>query len=259
MASRFFDPQTFIQPCQAVLRRMGYELHKLPHRLPPPRRPLGHMPLFLDDVRARGFKPKSILDVGANRGDWSRIAAAVFPDASFLMIEPQREMIVHLQQFCREFPQARYVEAGAGAAPGELTLTIWADFEGSSLLPLENTTIAQDKTRRDVKIITIDSLYNDESQLPDMVKLDIQGFELEALKGGEKLFQRAELFILEVALIEFMPKEPLLSEVVAFMAQRGFEAYDLPGFIRRPYDGALGILDIAFARRDGFLRRSRDW
>ena len=217
------------------------------------------MPCFLQDAAARGFKPRSILDVGANRGDWSRMAAAVFPEAAFLLIEPQQEMVAPLQQFCRDFPRARYVEAGAGATPGELTLTIWDDLEGSSLLPAENTALTENKTRRSVKISTIDSLYENEASRPDLVKLDIQGFELEALKGAQTLFGRTELFILEVSLYEFMPKAPLFSDVVAFMAQRGYEVYDLPGFMRRPLDGALGQTDIAFARRDGFLRRSRDW
>jgi len=217
------------------------------------------MPCFLEDVAARGFEPRSILDVGANKGDWSRMAAAVFPNASFLLIEPQQEMLAHLQQFCRDFPKARFVEAGAGASPGELTLTIWNDLEGSSFLPEENTSLTRDKKRRNVRIITIDSLYDDETNLPDLVKLDIQGFELEALKGAQKLFGRTELFILEVSLHEFMPNQPLFSDVVTFMAQRGYEPYDLPGFMRRPLDGALGQADIAFAWRDGFLRNSHEW
>ena len=259
MASRFFNRQHLIQPCQVVLRRFGYEIHKLPHRLPPVRRPVGVMPCFLKDVAARGFKPQSILDVGANKGDWSKMAMAVFPTAALLMIEPQREMVPHLQQFCRNFPTARYIEAGAGAMPGELTLTLWDDLEGSSLLPAENSELTKDKIRRSIPIVTIDSLYDDKTNLPDLVKLDIQGFELEALKGAQKLFGRTELFILEISLYEFLPKQPLVSDVVAFMAQRGYETYDLPGFMRRPLDGALGQMDIAFALRDGFLRKSRDW
>jgi FkbM family methyltransferase len=259
MASSFLNRRRFIQPCQNFLRRFGYQLNKLPHRLPPVRRPIGDMPCFLQDIAVRGFKPDAILDVGANRGDWSRMAAAAFPNAALLLIEPQEEMVPHLQQFCASRAQARYVQAGAGAEAGELTLTIWDDLEGSSLLPEENTVLTQDKNRRKINIVTIDSLYGNETPLPDLVKLDIQGFELEALKGAQKLFGHTELFILEVSLYEFMPKAPLFSDVVLFMAQREYEVYDLPGFMRRPLDGALGQVDIAFARREGILRRSRDW
>jgi FkbM family methyltransferase len=252
-------PPSLIQAVQSVLRRLGYQINKLPHRLPPTRRPVGQMPCFLEDVAARGFAPRSILDVGANKGDWSRMAAAVYPNASFLLIEPQHEMHPHLEQFCRDFPKARRVEAGAGATEGELTLTLWEDTEGSSFLPEENTPLTVGKKRCNVKIVTIDSLYDGKTDLPDLVKLDIQGFELEALKGAQTLFGRTELFILEVSLFECTPHCPLFSEVVGFMAQRGYEVYDLPGFMRRPFDAALGQADIAFARRDGFLRASNAW
>ena len=250
---------SFIKSVQTVLRRWGYQINKLPHRLPPTRRPVGQMPCFLEDVAARGFKPRSILDVGANKGDWSRMAAEVYPNASFLLIEPQHEMHLHLEQFCRDFPKARWVEAGSGATEGELTLTIWDDMEGSSFLPEENTPLTIGKKRRSVKIVTIDSLYDCKTDLPDLVKLDVQGFELEALKGAQMLFGRTELFILEVSLYECTPHCPLFSEVVGFMTQRGYEVYALPGFMRRPFDAALGQADIAFARRDGFLRASNEW
>jgi FkbM family methyltransferase len=254
MLSRFF-----IQPCQAVFRFFGYEMHKLPKFLPPVRRPLGEMGCFLADLAAKGFKPKSILDVGANKADWSTIAVEHFPDASFLMIEPQREMAPFLEEFCRQHPKARHLEAGAGAASGELSLTIWDDYQGSSFLPEENTPLTIGKNRRTVKIITVDSLYDGDAELPDLVKMDVQGFELEVLKGGQKLFGRTEIFILEVLLYEFLPHAPLFSEVVGFMAQRGYEAYELPGYMRRPLDGALAVVDIAFIRRDSFLRKSNEW
>lgn len=251
--------RSLIKCIQSVMRRFGYELNKLPNRLPPIRRPVGNMTCFLEDVAARGFEPHFILDVGANKGDWSRMAAAVYPNTSFLLVEPQYEMRQHLEEFCREFPRARWVEAGAGAIGGELTLTIWDDLQGSSFLPEENSTVAAGKKRRKVKIVTLDSLYEGKADLPDLVKLDIQGFELEALKGAKTLLGRTELFILEVSLYDNTPNCPLFAEVVGFMAQHGYEVYDLPGFMRRPFDAALGQSDVAFARRDGFLRASKAW
>jgi FkbM family methyltransferase len=243
---------------RAVARRLGYEVTKTPNRLSLHSRPVGHLRCFLEDIARRGLPVRSILDVGANQGEWSRVAAAVFPAADFILVEPQLEMREHLQRFCREFSKARLVEAGAGATEGELTLTIWEDFQGSSFLPEENTAVTAGKQRRKVKIVTLDSLYAG-FEPPDLAKLDIQGFELEALKGAATLFGRTELFILEVSLFEFTPNWPLFSEVVGFMAQRGYEVYDLPGFARRPFDGALGQVDVAFARRDGFLRASKEW
>ncbi len=243
---------------QSLLRRFGYQIQKLPHRLVSVKRVVGNMPCFLEDIKARGFSPRTIVDVGAHRGDWSKMAAEIFPQASYIMIEPQEEMGPDIEKFVASFPKARWIKAGAGATEAKLDLTIWDDFAGSSFLP-DETAPVEGKKRRTVDIVTLDSLFPGTSGWPDLVKLDVQGFELEALKGAETLFGHAELFILEVSLFKFMPNMPLVSEVVAFMDQRGYVLYDLPGYVRRPYDAALGQVDMAFAKRDGSLRRSQEW
>lgn len=243
---------------QSLLGRLGYRLSKLPHRLKGTRRPMGDMDCFLSDVAERGFRPRSILDVGANEGVWTRRASAVFPGASFLLIEPQHEMNASLEAVARDLTNVRFIQAGAGAQKGVLTLTVSVDLQGSSFLAAEDAA-STNMERRPVPIITIDSLYEDGGDFPDLVKLDIQGFELEALRGAQTLFGRTESFILEVSLYEFMPNCPIMSEVIAFMSQRDYEVYDIPGYLRRPFDSALGQVDIAFARTNGFLRSSNQW
>lgn len=222
--------------------------------------PIGEFKTFLNDLKARGFKPQFILDVGANHGSWTFMAKGVFPEASFLMIEPQEEMRASLDNLCRNLPDVSWVEAGAGAEPGKLVLTVWEDLAGSSFVPDVNDQPLEGKTQREVPIVTIDNLLESRGlKTPDFVKLDIQGFELEALKGASTLFGVTELFVLEVSLFPFFPNIPIFREVVEFMGERGYEVYDIPGYLRRPMDGALGQLDVAFAKRDGILRQSSGW
>ncbi len=96
-----------------------------------------------------------------------------------------------------------------------------------------------------VPIVTLDELLTREGYAsPELVKLDIQGFELEALRGAGGSVRSAEMFIMEVSLFEFLPDSPLLAEVVAFMDERNFVVYDVAGFARRELDGALGQLDL---------------
>ena len=77
--------------------------------------------------------------------------------------------------------------------------------------------------------------------------------------GCPSIFGKTEVFVLETSLYAFLDDIPLLREVIQFMAERGYEIYDVAGQIRRPIDGALGQLDIAFARRNGFLRQHDLW
>src|SRR6516225_6454574 len=153
---------------------------------------------FLENIRTRGFIPRGIVDVGANRGDWTRLALSIFPDASVIMIEPQDEMQPYLSKLCSSVAGCQYVKAGAGRSASELVQTIWPDLNGSSFLPEADSSQLQSGKQRKTQIVTIDSLLSETYPdfVPDLVKLDIQGFELEALSGAQKTtFGRTELFI----------------------------------------------------------------
>ncbi|BAY74464.1 hypothetical protein NIES25_08770 [Nostoc linckia NIES-25] len=247
------------QTLKQFFRYLGIEVHRYRELTPASyQRSIGNLESCLEDLKERGFVPQSILDVGANRGNWSRLAKKIFPKANCFLIEPLIEMKPYLDTFCNQFPGSRWLMTGAGAKPGELTLNMWGEnLDISSFLPeeLENTS-----KQRSIKIITIDSLIEDEIiPMPQLVKLDIQGFELEALCGASKLFGQTEVFILEVSLFRFLKDMPIFHEVISFMADKDYFTYDFPGFLRRTYDGALGQVDICFVKNGGLLRNSNRW
>lgn len=225
-------------------------------------RPIGEIKMFLQDLKARGFVPKGILDVGAHRGDWARMALSVYPSAPMLMIEPQSEMASSLKLITTEFEKAEFIAQGVGRYSGVFSMNLGdGDQSGSSFLSQPVEGLSHTPLRREMPVTTIDAILQQRERefSPDLVKLDIQGFELEALSGGEKLFGRTEVFIIETSLFQFLSGQPLVREVMIFMAERGYEIYDIPGCVRRPYDGALGQIDLAFVKTSGFLRSSNLW
>lgn len=248
-----------------IFKLSGYEIRKLQSKIVDigsDQRPIGRMDLLLEDLKKRGLICQSILDVGANSTDWSRMAKKIFPSAAFCLIEPQVEMQQELEIFCNEFENSIYFLAGAGAKKDILTLTIWDDLAGSSFLPQANDNLKNTGKQREVEILTIDDLLNSSKiKLPELIKLDIQGFELEALKGARKTFGNTEVYILEVSLFSFsdVPGMPILSDIINFMLEKDYVVYDFPGFLRRPLDGALGQCDICFVKKNGFLRNSNNW
>jgi len=223
--------------------------------------PTSNMKLLLEDILDRGVAPNYILDVGANFGNWTRMAKEVFPQSVIYMIEPLSEMETYLKKITENFPETKYFPCGAGRKNENHVITTWGDnlAEANCVVP-ENEYLKSINKQRIVPIKTIDSLIeNDEIKIPELVKMDIQGFELEALNGSSKLFGKTEVFILETALFEFTKGRPLLSEIVIFMREKGYEIYDLCGFLRRPYDGAMAQIDVCFAKHDGILRNSNAW
>jgi FkbM family methyltransferase len=239
-----------------LAQRLGYDIRKRTSL----RRAAGDMDFLLTQLKQSGLAPRWILDVGANNGQWSAIAKQVFPSANCCLIEPQIEMQADLDRFCQTYPGSQWILAGAGAEPGELLLTLWEDHAGSSFLPPQQADLQQTGKQRSVEIVTIDALLAaGKLSMPDIVKLDIQGFELEALKGGSQLFGQVAAIILEVSLFEFLPGQPLIGEVIQFMGDRNYVVYDFPGFARRPYDRALGQCDICFVPKDSPLRAANLW
>jgi FkbM family methyltransferase len=248
-----------------ILDLCGYEMHRtsrLRVEIGSDQRPVGRMDYLLEDLRSRGLRCRTIIDVGANTTSWSRMAKKVFPEANFCLIEPQVEMQQNLEQFCREFDGSVFVLVGAGAQKDVRTLTVWDDLAGSSFLPKPDAALRSTNKQRDIEIVTIDNLISSSrTRLPELMKLDVQGFELEALKGASTTFGYTEAYILEVLLFPFsdVPGAPVLSDVIQFMLARDYVVYDFAGFLRRPLDGALGACDICFVKRDGFLRQSHAW
>lgn len=244
-----------------IITKAGYEIKRIKiNKTQAFEKPVGIMSQFLEDLKSRGLNCTHILDIGANKTQWSRIAKKVYPDTIFYLIEPQIEMKSSLEEFCIEFSESKYFLAGAGAREESLTLTVWDDFEGSSFLPPINP--QSNERQRKIDIITIDNLLQSHQiEVPQLIKLDIQGFELEALKGSENTFGITEVYILEVSLFTFNnpEDEPTFADVVNFMLKRGYVVYDFPGFLRRPLDGALGQCDICFVKENGFLKTSNSW
>jgi FkbM family methyltransferase len=256
--------QTMKRLIRSGLHALGFEIRRTrPSQVPKPGsplRPIGDLKSFLEDTRARDFVPRGLLDVGANRGDWTRLARSIFPDCSVVMIEPQDEMAERLNALCRENSSCHYVKTAVARSEGTLVQTIWEDLYGSSFLPKTDAALLVTGKQRLTAVTTIDKIIAQYSSFhPDLVKLDIQGFEIEALRGGTKLFGLTEVFIIETSLFSFMDGQPIMREVIQFMAEHEYEIYDMFEFGRRPYDGALGQVDLAFVKRNGSLRVNNRW
>ena len=91
---------------------------------------------------------------------------------------------------------------------------------------------------------------------PVLLKLDVQGFELQVLLGGTSTLNRAEVVIMETSLLPYNENAPLFAEVVAFMADREFVAFDFCGQTRRQTDDTLFQTDVVF-KKDSSLRAPR--
>lgn len=220
---------------------VGFDLRRIHN--PAQSHPVGDLRSFLRHLRDHPFDPKLMFDVGAFRGDVTTLLYNTF-DRPVVMVEPLEEMAGSLRHLSRQ-PSITWERSAAG--PVCTTSLIYIDkmLDGTSMVP-------HGGMPRKVIVTTLDALA-ERHGVPGLVKIDVQGFELEVLAGAKRLLGRTEVFILEVL---FVPHQGLtqFDEVIRFMADRGYVVYDFAGFARRPLDGALGQADVCFVRESGPLR-----
>ena len=152
---------------------------------------------------------------------------------------------------------AQYVLAAAGAASGTATFHVHTALDGSSLLnEVEGTVV--DGVSREVPVVTIDRVCAEKSlKGPYLMKLDLQGAELQVLAGAQRTLSDTDAILLEVSLFGFLIGGPQFYDIVARMKELGFVAYDMCGTLYRPLDNALAQVDLVFVREQGrFVRRT---
>jgi len=208
----------------------------------------------LRNMRALGFRPRRIVDVGAYVGDWTCMVKGIFPDASVLMVEAQPSKQSQLLEVCEKYPgevQCRMALLGPEACAG---VRFYELETGSSVL-WEQSNVARREIRCEMR--TLDGLLSGTRfGSVDFLKLDVQGYELEVLKGAEESLRGIQAILMEVSLLRVNKGAPLLHEVLRFMDERGFRAYDICSFIRRPLDNALWQSDVIFMRVESPLLAS---
>lgn len=215
----------------------------------------GSLSGLLHHAKNVGLSPATVFDVGAAYGAFTLDCHRVFPDANYILVEPLEEYRPFLEAVSRSVPRAQYVLAAASAAPGELVMNVHPDLVGSSVY-LENEDSNVNGVPRVVQAIALDSLLKSCGAIPPfLLKIDVQGAELDVLSGAREVLEGTEYALLEASFFQFFTGGPEFYDVVTFMEARGFVAYDMCGFLYRPLDNALSQADIAFVKTQGSFRK----
>jgi FkbM family methyltransferase len=205
--------------------------------------------VFFALLKRHGFSPRCVVDVGANRGNWTREARAYFPEAEFLMIEPQEQLRAHVEDVLQPGTKVRWVTAGAGDCRGKLALTVAPRDDSSSFIPTAGQAAAAGYPQTEVEIRTISEMVASAGlPVPDMIKIDAEGFDLKALAGAAEFFGRTDIFFVEAAVCATgIPNT--MAAVMAAMDAIGYRMIDITDINRSPRHGVLWLCELAFMRQ----------
>lgn len=209
------------------------------------------VPAGLARLRDLGFAPDLVVDVGAYQGDWTLMAMPIFPQADFVMAEAQPTKAAALEAVRARAPHRISVAMGLLGAARQQNVCFFAAETGSSIYE-ENTAFAREEIR--LPMSTLDDVLAERPGMRVLVKLDVQGAELDVLDGATCTLARTEALLLEVSLVEYNRGAPRLSEVVARLKQLGFVAFDIVDL--RRVGGVLAQADIVFVAENSRLAKS---
>ena len=170
----------------------------------------------------------TIHDIGANVGSWTLLAKAVHPFARVEAFEPLNDHAEKFERQTKTLGGIRLHRMALGSHNGEGTMNV-ADFsDASSLLPFAQGDGLRELRRERVTVRRLDDLVGaGKIPSPDLIKLDVQGYELEVLRGARDTLGRTRAVIAEVSLVECYRSQCLFHDVVSFMADRNFRLHAL--------------------------------
>lgn len=196
----------------------------------------------------------TIIDVGANRGQFALAARHCFSDAEIVSFEPLAGPAAHYRAVFRDAPQVALVDVALGPVTGTAVIHVAGRDDSSSLLPITEQQADLFPGTAEVRTETVrlarlsEHLPASSIEDPALLKMDVQGFELQALEGCEDVLHRFAWAYIECSFVELYEGQARADEIIAWLRERDFV---LRGVHHVAYDDAGRTVqaDFLFARR----------
>lgn len=195
----------------------------------------------------------TVVDIGANRGQFALAAKHAWPDACLIAFEPLREPAGVFRTIFSGAPDVHLHEAAVGPARSRSAMHLSARDDSSSLLPITDrqSELFDGTAETGTLVIEVGPLdtYVDATQIaePALLKIDVQGYELQALEGCGSLIGCFSWAYVECSFVELYAGQAFADEVIAWLRERGFS---LRGVYNMSYDerGVAIQADFLFGR-----------
>tara|TARA_B100000029_G_C17492343_1_gene929573 strand:+ start:606 stop:1364 length:759 start_codon:yes stop_codon:yes gene_type:complete len=207
--------------------------------------------IILNSLKNKGFFPDFIVDVGCGYGEWFLKANKIFKNSKFYLFDADKNnknklnklkikfknMNYKICLLSNEHKQQKFYRMGYGSSV----------YEEKSSYPREIDSLTSTTLKDELDFNLIKNSKN-------IIKLDVQGAELDILRGLHNNLSFFEIVILEVSIREHNMGSPLFPEVFNFMRENNYTIYDLCDLKRLGNEKSILVqFDCIFVRKNSFL------
>ncbi|MEE4195469.1 MAG: FkbM family methyltransferase, partial [Anaerolineae bacterium] len=196
---------------------------------------------------------QTVVDVGANRGQFAVAARWHLPAAEIISFEPLEEAAAVFKKIFQQDNRVVLHPFAIGNKFETTEIHVSNADDSSSLLPISELQEAifpgtAEKETRTIEVKPLDEVIAPgDLQQPALLKLDVQGFEIEVLQGSGELLQLFSFVYVECSFVELYQGQSLAHDVIALLSSAGFK---LVGIYNPSYgaDGSAVQADFLFEK-----------
>ncbi len=196
----------------------------------------------------------TVVDIGANRGQFALVSRHCFPHARIISFEPLAAPMARFRAALGGDPNVSLIPMAIGEAAGEATIHVAAEDDSSSLLPMTALQTSLFAESREVGTETVrvrrleECIQPSDLRPPALLKIDVQGYELSTLRGCQPLLGLFAYAYVECSFMELYQGQALADEVIAYLREQKFRLQGVYN-IRYALRGQAIQADLLFTSR----------
>jgi len=197
-----------------------------------------------------------IFDVGAHAGEMAKRYRKIFPNAKIYSFEPILDCFNHLRELFKADNDLHVFPFAISDQPGEKEFFINQNLGSSSLLSstsrgknLWGNRALETHSQTKVQCQTLDQFCSENDiEHIHLLKLDIQGAELDALRGAERILESGmvDIIFTEISISQSYNNQGDFHQILSLLNEFNFELFNIYKAIRR--NGRLMEIDVMFIR-----------
>ncbi len=245
-----------------LLTKITKRLHDIASDIENPRiyrlRRYGGIPDIFQNLNRPWFQAlriASVLDIGANIGQFAISINAVLSEAQICSFEPLPDCFAELQVRMKHARHFAAFNVGLGDRSGTLSFERNASTASSSFLKMTDIHKAafpftRDSQQTQVRMERLDDIAQQLNlKDPMLVKIDVQGYEDRVLSGGQQTIQHAKVVIIETTFAELYDGQPLFDDIYRILTSWGFAYAGSLNQLVDPRDGKILQADSIFVKQ----------